>query len=188
MFRVHRSLVRSACVAAGALWLAGCSSLPTAPDPGTYKNPDFVRVDAQQVGSMSTNATLDTSPGSGEAMIDGAIGGTLQVGRFTLTVPPGAFAGTATVSIFIPDQSVVHCQLGISPASANGFAVPVTLRSDCSGTIVLDPAQLAELWFDEAAQVWRQVPGANVDIVNTDVIAPLHHFSDYGVVDGKAGW
>jgi hypothetical protein len=191
MLRVQQSLVRSALVAAGALWLAGCSSLPSAPGSNTFRNPDFVHVASSPSGTMSASAVLDTSSATGQVAIDGAVGGTLQVGRFTLTFPPGAFGGTATVSILVPNQSVVHCRLNISPASANGFAVPVILRSDCTGTLVPDPSRLTELWFDEAAGVWRQVPGSTPDIVNTDVIAPLRHFSDYGVIDfveGKAGW
>jgi hypothetical protein len=166
--------------------LTGCSRLPTAPAEGGIKNPDFVHSAKAPMGSFSSTSALAGL--SGSASIDGAVGGQLCVGRFTLVIPPGAFAGRATVSITVPDSAVVRCQLGIDPPTANHFAVPVTLRSDCSGTSAVAANQLAQLWFDPHVGAWCPVPGFAPDVPNFDVVAPLWHFSDYGVVDGRAGW
>jgi hypothetical protein len=170
------------------LVIAGCSRMPTAPVVTGIANPDFVRsAKPTTTGAFSIASAVTGLTGS--ESIDGAVGGQLTVGRFTLVIPPGAFQGQATVSITVPDSAVVHCQLGIDPPTANHFAVPVTLRSDCSGTSALVASQLAQLWFDEQAGVWREVPGSAPDVVNFDVVAPLQHFSDYGVIDeGRAGW
>lgn len=128
-----------------------------------------------------------TGPLNGYAQISGDKGGTLTVGRFTLQVPAHAFSGTATVGIQVPDQAVLQCNLSISPAGANAFAVPVTLTSDYSGGNVVDPNTLVEVWFDGSAGLWRQVPGSSVDTTQQVVHAPLSHFSSYGVAS-KAGW
>ena len=166
--------------------LAGCSGLPSSPGNNGIKNPEFVRATRAPVGALSSASTLSSLTGS--ASIDGAVGGRLTVGRFTLVIPRGAFQGPATVSITVPDSGVVHCELGIEPPTANSFAVPVILRSDCSGTNALLANRLTQLWFDEQALLWREVPGSQPDVVNFDVVAPLQHFSEYGVTEGKAGW
>ena len=179
--------------------LASCSRLPMAPYERVVKNPTFVHgplpTSSAQAGPGGLLSGSDSNGVSGSAVIDGAAGGQFNVGRFTLIVPPGAFAGTATLSITVPDTAVIYCELGIEPPTLNHFSVPVTLRSDCSGTNADLASRLVQLWYDESAGVWRPVPGSAPDVVNFDVIAPLQHFSIYGiiedvlgVVEGKAGW
>lgn len=170
-------------LAAGAL--AGCSALPSSPGSNAIRDPDFVRVASQPAGTLSLAAT---GPTSSSKNIDGNKGGSLTVGRFTVQVPPGAYKGPATITITVPDQNLLVCDLGISPAAANNFAVPVTLTNDYQNTNVTDSSQLLELWYDAAARVWRVVPGYTVDTAKKTVSAPLSHFSDYGVYQGKAGW
>lgn len=190
---MHRKLrlLHATAVVAGALALAGCSRGTLGPGSNVIQDPMFL---TDRSGPGLTSDPGSVEPLAGSAVIDGSQGGQLKVGRFTLTVPAGAFKGPATISIRVPNPTQVRCQLEITPASANQFDVPVILRTDCSGTNGLDPALLTEIWFDETSGVWRQVPGSRPDIVEFDVIAPLTHFSDYGVielldsVDGKAGW
>ena len=170
--------------------LAGCARQPLAPvahAPNTYDHPLFARVPDAAV----TTGGDSLGPLTGSACIDGAQGGDVQVGRFHVIVPPGAFAGTATLSITIPDPAVVSCQLGISPPEANGFAVPVLLVADCAGVTNVDLANCGTLWYDPSADLWRTVSGTAVDLQNSTVTAKLPHFSEYGVADlleGKAGW
>lgn len=190
MHRIVRSSLLTALAFGGATWLAGCSSAPMGPGSNEIKNPSFVTNAQPAAGAFGATAAV-SGPLDGSADIDGAVGGSLLVGRFTLTVPAGAFQGMGHVAIHVPDAAVVHCQLHITPESSNAFAIPVVLRTDCSGTNALDAARLTEIWFDASSGVWRQVPGSAPDVVAFDVIAPLSHFSDYGVielVDGKAGW
>lgn len=126
-------------------------------------------------------------PTSGSKLINGLLGGTLQVGRFTLVVPPLAFSGSATISINVPDASQMKVELNIFPASANHFRLPVVLSSNVSGAVLPLISELETVWFDELAGVWRPVPGSAVNVAGLTVYAPLYHFSTYGV-QGKAGW
>jgi len=140
-----------------------------------------------------TDVTLVSVPAlpgatSGSKLINGLLGGTVQVGRFTLVVPPLAFSGQATISINVPDPTQMKVQLSISPASANNFRLPVVLISNVSGANVPLISTLETVWFDELAGVWRPVAGSSVNVLGLTVYAPLYHFSTYGVHDGKAGW
>jgi hypothetical protein len=172
--------------------IVGCGRAPSAPNvasgpPDTYTSPVFVQV--PRAGDAT--GAVPTGIQSGEAPIDGAIGGEIQVGRFTVVVPAGAFVGTATIHVTVPDPNVVACELEISPASANGFTLPVDLRANCAGATNVDLAQCGTLWYDEANGVWRTVSGTAVDLEAQTVTASLWHFSTYGVADllsGKASW
>jgi hypothetical protein len=118
--------------------------------------------------------------------IDGALGGSVRLGRFTLTVPPGAYYGKATITIAVPNRSKVACSLSISPASANGFSLPIVLTMKTKGCNTTEP--LAAGYFDPALGRWTRVAGAYQDADSKDVIAPLYHFSVYGALPGRAGW
>ncbi len=169
----------------GNALLGGCSSVPLGPGTNAIVNPEFIRVAAPPPGAFGS---LPSGPISGSNKIDGTKGGKLTVGRFAVTVPAGAYAGPATLTILVPDQAVLLCDLSITPAAANSFKVPVKFTTDFSGTNVTDPTTLIEIWYDASAGVWRQVPGTQVDTAKLTVAVPLSHFSDYGTVDGKAGW
>lgn len=188
----RKTVLRGALALVGAGWLAGCASLPSQPGSNEILDPEFVRVDAAAAGvfgSKGSGGSGSSTSASQTQKIDGAKGGTVGCGRFKLLIPPGAFKGSATIKMVIPDLSVLVCDLAISPASANNFLVPVTLAADCSNTSVTDPSTLVQAWFDEAAGVWREVPGSTVDTTTLIVSAPLNHFSTYGVVtETKAGW
>ena len=169
----------------------GCGKLPLEPNasmqPDTYSAPVFAAVPR----SGDALGASPVGPQSGAADIDGAVGGEVTAGRFTVIVPAGAFVGTANISVLIPDPAVAACELEISPASANGFALPVLLRANCQGATNVDLANCGTLWFDEASNVWRTVSGTAVDLENQTVTASLWHFSTYGVADllqGKASW
>lgn len=131
----------------------------------------------------------DSGALNGSAKISGDQGGSLTVGRYTVVVPPHAYGGDATISINVPDRAVLQCNLSINPVSSNHFAVPVNLVTSYDGGNVADPSSLVQVWFDESAGVWRQVPGSQVDTTNETVTTPLPHFSIYGIArGGKAGW
>jgi hypothetical protein len=168
----------------GIAWLASCSNPPSGPGSNAYPNPEFVRVAAPR-GSFGSGPS---GPLSGSAQINGNKGGNLKVGRFRVDVPAGAFPGNATITVNVPDQTVLVCDLGITPAGSNNFALPVTLTTDWSGTNVVDPTMLVELWYDESAAVWRMVPGSTVDVARSTISTPLLHFSSYGTAEGKSGW
>lgn len=182
--RGRRVLALKAAAVAMLAW--GCSALPTEPTPvSNASTPAFVRV---PTGGAAAFGASGSGVSTNSKEIDGAKGGTLGCGNFKLIVPAGAYAGKATLTIVVPDAGVMRCQLNISPASANNFAVPVQLVSDCSASLNLDTSNLQTLWFNEFTARWVPVPGSVVTSSNSTITTPLMHFSDYGVVDSKAGW
>jgi hypothetical protein len=120
----------------------------------------------------------------------GSLGGTLTNGRWKVVVPPNAISGTATVSVGVTSTTSSACQLDIYPLSSNHFAVPVTLTVDCHAVPSDQLAGYTIFWYDPVANKWVPVEGAQVNLVDKTVSAPLAHFSRYAVgpADGKAGW
>lgn len=173
-----------------AVLFAGCSKLPsTSPDTtagGASPTPSFVRVPSPNSNPQSFGAI--PAPLAGALSVDGAVGGVLTVGRFTLEIPPGAFNGVGVVSISVSDPAVLSCQLNITPETLNGFAVPVNLIANCKDGLYTDLSALTVLWDNVVIRTWQPVPGTSADSTSYTVIAPLPHFSTYGIVDGKAGW
>ncbi len=172
-------------VAAVAMLAWSCAALPTEPTSAAKsRTPEFVRVPVGAAGSFAAAGGGSSS----SKQINGAIGGTFSQGHFTLIVPPGAILGNATLTITVPDPSVMHCELSISPPEANRFVVPVRLVADCGTAANLSAWAMQTLWFDEVNNQWVVVPGSSVDAAAATINTPLAHFSAYGVVDGKAGW
>jgi hypothetical protein len=194
---------RNALVAVAGLVLviAGCSQSPLKPGDSALNGvtsgssaPPIVRfaddgtVDyaTAPVGADAEQPVDMTAPGcpalKSSMLVDGARGGSLRVGRFYLTVPAGAIEGTATVTVTMPDSTVMICDLSISPDTANHFKVPVELTADLSGA---DASTSTMYWYDPAGQRWVNL-FVKSRIVGTKVTTSLEHFSTYGA--GKAGW
>lgn len=176
--RLALSLAALTTLASGCAPNTGALVAPS--DPGS---PAFLRVPAGAAQPFGSSTSSSVSKD-----LDGTKGGTFRNGRFTLVVPPGAYSGKATLTILVPDASVMECQLSITPADANRFLVPVQLVADWSGATNVDVASLETLWYDEATLVWVSMPGSVVSIGSSTITTPLPHFSTYGVTDGKAGW
>lgn len=141
---------------------------------------DFVQVSESEI---VTPVLLD--PQSASAKIDGNAGGKVGCGRFEVVVPPGAFWGSATVTITIPDPTRQLCDLSISPSYDNNFRVPVQLISNVKDCVGVDATTLTTYWYDAAGSKWVDMK-ATTDASSGTVTANLHHFSKYGT--GKAGW
>lgn len=185
--RTHRSLrlVLSAALASISA-LAGCSMLPTAPrpqapTPGVY-DPRFVTV-RQSPGAMSAQSS---GPQSGSASIDGEDGGSLTVGRFTLIVPVDAYDGDRTFTIVVPDPDVLVCDVKTSDPRA--FDLPLRLVLNWAGADVVDPTALQILWrVHDTSLMWAPHPTV-IDSESQVASTDLRSISDYGLVEGKAGW
>jgi hypothetical protein len=111
----------------------------------------------------------------------------VSAGQFKVVVPPGALREPATVTVRQPrlDQRVVV--LSVSPASANGFLVPVLLVADCSD-MNLNLLNLQTIyWWNPTLQRWDAVVNVQISLLGHSISAPLWHFSTYKV-GGKAGW
>lgn len=172
-------------------FLLGCSRAPTAPSvasaPQEFVNPSFVTIPR-----TTTLAASDTSAALAPIVVtqnmDGALGGVVLAGRFMVQVPAGAFDGTADITITVPDPGLMHCFLDITPSTANAFKIPVDLLADCAGAQLVSAGDLAVVRNEVTSGVWRTVTGSSSDVVTWTVQAHLEHFSEYGVVDTKAGW
>jgi hypothetical protein len=126
-------------------------------------------------------------PQSGGTLINGAQGGRVTVGRFTLDIPPGAFHGFATVLIAVPDPHRLQCSLDIVPA-LESFNAPVKLTVDASGGDLADANDWVLVTWDVKTQSWQKLPGSFGNAGTMAITGWLPHFSMWGVVDSKAGW
>jgi hypothetical protein len=177
MLSIFRSrLLRGALLAVAALLLIQARPVFADTNGDCASNPEFVSVPASSNESITRSVT-----------IHGLLGGVLSAGRYTLIVPPGAINGTATITMTIPDQSVLQCSLEISPPSANGFRLPVMLVAGYLGT-ALNPHLFETRWFNPASGTWCTVTGSRLSWPDFQIITPLWHFSKYGVTPTKAGW
>jgi hypothetical protein len=146
-------------------------------------------------GSNGTNQQVGSGPDlpsgvqfpSASASINGAVGGTVTCGRFTLTFAPGAFSGVQTITILDTTAPYVECRL---LPEGLPFSAPVTLAIDLKGTTGPD-SNLSVFWYDPAAPAlmpWVDV-GGQYNISKKTLTTVLAHFSTYRPGSlGRAGW
>ena len=175
-------------LALGAALLFGCAGLPTEPSqslaPGDY-------IDAP---NWAGTGTAEQPVGlvkeiKKKQQVSGTTGGTVTAGRFTVDVPQGAFDGDGEISVEVPDSTMLRVSLHITGVP-NDFDEPVALVvdwEDAIGELEPDPSSLQMAWFDEVAGKWVIIP-SEVDLRNKTITSYLEHFSDYGVIQAKAGW
>ena len=170
---------RAATVAMALGLLSGCSSAPVGPASVTSDNPQFAHSTSVPEPAALTGSVLTQT----SALINGTVGGVVKLGDWSVNIPAGAFAGSATVTINVPDPAVAKCDLNISPASANAFKVPVLLSCRLRTTTEVLADDM--MWWDPAASKWRVIASAP-SVATMSRVAPLWHFSKYAC--GKAGW
>src|SRR6266850_2367488 len=159
------------------LVLAGCNRSPLGPD-------DWAPIDTMSTLPAESLEAASPTAVRVSASMDGDRGGMLRAGRFSVKVPPGALTGIATVTLTMPDSTMMVCDLSIAPSSANTFKVPVQLTADLSSTDV-DASTLTMYWYDPNHLTWVNC-SAKSRTLGTLVTMSLDHFSRYGA--GKAGW
>ena len=115
------------------------------------------------------------------------LGGTVAAGQFKVVVPPGALRQRALVTVRQPRLDERLVQLEVSPASANGFLVPVLLVANCPDMDTKLLSLETIWWWNPDAQRWEAVLGVQINLLGRTLTAPLWHFSTYKV-GGKAGW
>ncbi len=193
--------------AAATALILGCGAAPTAPlvDAG----PPVLVVDGNGAVTYRQADVLDTGDHpralTASGTVEGRAGGWLQCGRFLLAIPAGAFDGTGTITMTMPDSTSMVVDLAIAPDSLNRFAVPVVLSLKTTDAQVL-PDSLAIYWYDPGVSKWVDMPTEKSLTSATDcltslnggtgsgplsandsgVSASLTHFSKYSA--GKAGW
>lgn len=152
-------------------------------DPSNPPDPGLSDASVSYVPDIEHGPSPTTPAGSTERIIGDALGGQITHGKVRLDVPAGALdvATTTTYRVEIPDGNAFR--INLYPHKAQ-FRKPVTLTIDLSdATNVGD--NVALYWYDEDANVWRNV-GGSYDPVTKTLVAKLSHFSTYA--PGRAGW
>ncbi len=187
---------------AAALVFAGCGKSPLSPGSaaglvGMSTPPPVAHIETDgtvsyvwaPVAAKAGEALPDSGPhpclnGSG-ALVDGAVGGEVRAGRFSVKIPPGAFSGAAVVTVTMPDSTVMICDLEIAPATANHFQVPVELTADLTSSGLTDASGFTMYWYDTMDARWVNL-FAKSRVSGCKVTTHLDHFSKYAA--GKVGW
>lgn len=230
----HRSVRIRALAAATLLLafaVAGCGTSPTGPNPASGGGPggspapattgpevlvihrdgsvSYTRPPADDASLASGAPTVDALPVADRTLsqsveMDGSVGGKMRCGRFVLLVPAGAFDGKGTVTMSMPDSTVMIVDLSIAPAELNGFKLPVDLAITTTD-VVVDPDSLQLYYYNPESKEWLSLTcdttvgddprliEATVDALGNvttttsrGLLTPLEHFSKYSA--GKAGW
>lgn len=155
-----------------AVFLAGCglAGTSTAPEQGGVTS-QFIRISGSELTTAPANGS-GLSPIATQ-MISATEGGTLQLGRMTLTFPPGALVEDTQISMRFTDPSALQVEL---LPHGTQFQRAVTLSADLQGLLSPTAQWVGVAWWNESASRWdqisRQPAGSTVD-------AELWHFSDY---------
>lgn len=217
--RLHARRIAALILAAGlSVALEGCGDAPMAPEnPAVVAGPPLLVVGADGATSferLTVAAATDTANLTGSRAlkvskaIDGSQGGWVRCGRYFLAVSPGAFDTLGTITMSMPDSTLMVVDLEIAPARLNSFHAPVYLAVNTTDTDVPSDS-LAIYWMDPKTASWTdvtttksvtsatdcvtQVDGGSSDGGTPDsnwatlgVTSTLQHFSRYST--GKAGW
>ncbi len=144
-----------------------------------------------------TNPGATSSGLEAVEMVDGSLGAKMRCGRFYLMVPPGAFEGTGTITMSMPDSTVMVCDLDIFPRTLNAFNEPVHLAL-CVNDTDASTDTLSMYWHDPDHDKWvdmgcdkdlsqhPEMVGAPCPLNPRGITTELRHFSKYS--GGKAGW
>jgi hypothetical protein len=200
-----------------SLSLQGCGDAPTAPETtAVVSGPPLLVIGADGATSyerLTVAAATDTVAAGSRALkvskeIVGPLGGWVRCGRFFLAITPGAFDSVGTVTMSMPDSTLMIVDLEIAPARLNGFHAPVYLAANTTDTDVPSDS-LAIYWMDPKSGAWTDVTTTKTVTSATDcvteveggvsggdtpdsnwaragVTSTLQHFSRYST--GKAGW
>jgi len=200
-----RGLLRTkayAVLVGACLVLGGCTLFPTAP-ANTATDGSSTPTEPPPLVTIAPDGTMDFTPAPLEtlpddtvhvlratglkagAYVDGDLGGRVSAGRYTLVVPPGAFKGTAFITLSMPDSTVMVCDLSIQPSTSNHFDVPVELNADLSAPGKTDASDCTTYWYDPVRMDWVSMSSKS-RCSGTLITTDLEHFSRYG--SGKAGW
>jgi hypothetical protein len=130
-----------------AALLAGCSSLPTAP-----QNNNSPAAMARQAALATADAPIVTA--SASRTVNGLLGGVVHAGSFTAVIAPGAWFGTKTVTLTQPDVTKLECELHLDQPVTR-FLTPVLLTADASSI----PKSLISVsyiaWLNPATDRWE---------------------------------
>ncbi len=173
-------------IATLCLVAASCTQNTTTPQiPGS---PEFQRVmDPSPSASplRQGDATMSNAAKKAEAsqLIAADTGGTVNTGRYTVTIPAGALATDTMITVQVKENmGIVGCELlphGIT------FATPVKLTISLTGTDYTGIGPVTIFWYDTAQKGWVDV-GGTFELPTFELSTQLSHFSTYRA--GRSGW
>ena len=161
-------------IMAATLIVSGCSSdrqgnplAPAGSNPD-LRQPSPTTLDAGGIISRSKD-------------IDGAVGGTVGNGRFSLTIPAGAFVGTRTISVQVSAHGPLQV---VCQPEGLVFSVPASLTLNVAGTGI-DASNATIFWWNPTTLAWVDMGGV-YQSGKHQVTAAIPHFSTYK--GGRSGW
>ncbi|MBU1699781.1 MAG: hypothetical protein KJ970_04665 [Candidatus Eisenbacteria bacterium] len=172
--------------------IVGCGN-DTTTTPKTTAAPALMTVlDAPDNGiSMGKGGSKDDDDNwkdrtrRGNMLMIPGVGGTLTVGRFTITVPPGAIETPIVLSITDDSRTTGYLLVQLGPHGYQ-FNELVTLTMNLAGTNIDDYGDATIIWYDEENDEWVDLDGV-YDPKTNCVSVGLEHFSIYGGA-GRSGW
>ena len=133
------------------------------------------RTQVQQSGQSAASKVVSGT-------INGAAGGVLRNGDWSVKIPAGSFPGVGLVTVTVPDPAVRSCQLSIAPSALNSFRAPVTLS--CRLQSQEEVRTFVMQSWDPGTRSWK-ASDSKTDSRALSCSASLPHFSTYRC--GKAG-
>jgi len=169
--------------------LVGCGSDDAMePNGPTFDDGQFITID-QTGGNGSLGSGGSGSGGRGGEVetvvvksvnVNSTEGATLSNGRYSMTIPAGAFPGSTEYKI-TQDPNNPHLTCVLEPHSVE-FSSPVIVKFDLSGTDASQHSDVRAQWFDEGTQRWFDVP-SEWDPDTQILTGYYDHFCH-----GRAGW
>ncbi|MBM3286669.1 MAG: hypothetical protein FJY88_04880 [Candidatus Eisenbacteria bacterium] len=178
------------CIATVALVATSCvddGGLPLGPSDQSAGRPDGIGPSTQERSAEDAMAPPPRLPLVGEpegcALIGPAAGGTVSIGRYRVTVPPGALRTATEIKVTIREAGG-HIGCELEPHGIT-FLRPVTLTMDLSGTDLSGHNDVTIYWYDENDGTWVDMGGV-CDPASGRVSVGIWHFSQFRA--GRAGW
>ena len=135
-------------------------------------------VDSLVQTAQQSTGLLKCSPLATDSVTQtiGPAGGTLQVGAYTLSVPPGALSDSVSIAAVAPSDSVNR--VAFQPQGLT-FQQPASLTMSYANCSTLDAAkQIA--YMSDAGAILAYLP--SVDNASAQLVTgQLSHFSDYAI-------
>jgi hypothetical protein len=175
MTRSPARAARTAASAVLAFLIAGCGDSPVA-SPAAPTGPDL---STSYSGSLIQCPTDQTLTASG---LIGILGGVIQLGGTTITIPVGALLTPSTVRVTIPASDHLEVQLQVGDHLHFEFLEPVVMSISYARC---DPAEVEGkglgVWYIDENDNLLEYHGGIQDPITRRITAITTHFSDYAV-------
>ncbi len=133
----------------GALAMTGCGRNPVAPQAAVPADPFASSARGTQTEDPAPPDVVGEPGATGSVHVEANEAGTLQVGRWSLTIHKNSHLEAATISMTIQDPNSMEVSIEVLPASANNFQVPIELVADCTDQTNMVITDNTIYWLNE---------------------------------------